>query len=171
MIEKLKSEIKKLASLALFFLIGFGYILIIIKLLLEEYDIDIYVFSKAVISALVAAKAVAIMDVTPFFNRYARSARYIQVLYKTFLYTFAVFVIALIENLFHAYKETKVISEAIKLFLEEHNFYRFLAITLCISIVFLIHSIFQEIDSYLGKGNLSKLFFKPEITPLDKSLN
>lgn len=157
--EKLKEEIKKIGSLTLFFFIGFGYILAMMKLFLIEYDIDIYIFSKIIISALVAAKAVAIMDMTPLLNKYSESPRYIRVLYKTFLYTFAVFIIALIENLFHAYQETKAINEAIKLMLETHHFLRFLAVTMCISIVFLIHNIFQEIDLYLGKGNLTKFFF------------
>jgi hypothetical protein len=157
--EKIKEEIKKIGSLAIFFLIGFGFILVVMKLFLKEYDITAYVFSKAIISALVAAKAVAIMDMTPLLNRYAESPRYIQVLYKTFLYTCAVFVIAVIENLFHAYKETKALGSAIELFLETRHFSHFLAVTLCISVIFLIHNIFQEIDNYLGKGNLTKLFF------------
>lgn len=158
--QKLKDELKKIGSLALFFLICFGYILLMMKLFLEEYDINAYIFSKTIISALVAAKAVAIMDMTPLLNRYSESPRYIRVLYKTFIYTFAVFVIAVIENLFHSYKETKALGSALELFLETRNFSRFLATTLCISIVFLIHNIFQELDSYLGKGNLRKFFFE-----------
>ncbi|WP_373478342.1 hypothetical protein [Geminocystis sp.] len=164
--EKLKEELKKIGSLSLFFMIGFGFILIMMKLFLDQYDINIYVFSKAIISSLVAAKAVAIMDMTPILNRYAHSPRYINVLYKTFLYTVAVLVISMIENLFHAYKETKAIGGAIELFLETRHFSHFLAVTLCVSMIFLIHNIFQEIDNYLGKGNLSKLFFAPKNSEL-----
>lgn len=157
--EKLKEELKKIGSLSLFFLVGFGFILLMMKLLLEQYEINTYVFSKVIISALVAAKAVAIMDMTPLLNRYGQSPRYINVLYKTFLYTLAVLIISFIENLFHAYKETKAIGGAIELFLETRHLSHFLAVTLCVSVIFLIHNIFQEIDNYLGKGNLSKLFF------------
>lgn len=160
--EKLKKELKKVGSLSLFFFIGFGYILVIMKLFLQEYNIDAYVLSKAVISALVCAKAVAIMDMTPLLNRHGESPRYVRVLYKTFVYAFAVFIIAVIEDLFHAYHQTKVIGEAIKLFLETRHFSHFLAVTMSISIVFLIHNIFKEIDNYLGKvgkGGLSQLFF------------
>lgn len=159
MMEKLKDEIRKIGSLALFFLICFGYIILIIKLFLEEYNVDIYVFSKVIISALVAAKAVAIMDMTSLLNRYDDSPRYIRVLYKTAIYTLAVLIIAVIENLFHSYMETKGIQTAIKLFFETRNFNHFLAAFSCVSVVFLIHNIFQEIDQYLGKGNLLKLFF------------
>lgn len=157
--EKLKHELQKIGSLTLFFLIGFGYILIIMKLFLVDYNVDIYILSKAIISSLVAAKAVAIMDATPLVNRYSESPRYIRVLYKTLLYSLAVFIITLIEKLFHAYKETKGINEAFKLLLETNHLSHFLAVTMSISLVFLIHNIFQEIDYYLGKGKLSKLFF------------
>jgi hypothetical protein len=157
--EKLKEEFKKIGSLSLFFMIGFGFILVLMKLLLEQYEINTYVFFKVIISSLVAAKAVAIMDMTPILNRYDQSPRYIKVLYKTFLYTVAVLIISMIENLFHAYKETKTMGGAIELFLETRHFSHFLAVTLCVSLIFLIHNIFQEIDNYLGKGNLIKLFF------------
>jgi hypothetical protein len=159
--EALKHELKKISSLSLFFFIGYGYILILMKLFLKEFSVDVSIFTKVVIYALVSAKSVAIMDMTPWMNRFAESPRYLQVLYKTAVYTFAVFVLSLIENLFHAYHETKALIPALTLFLETRSFDRFLAILLCVSAVFLIHNIFQELDQYLGKGNLSKFFFKP----------
>jgi hypothetical protein len=131
------------------------------KLFLKEFSVDVSIFTKVVIYALVSAKSVAIMDMTPWMNRFAESPRYLQVLYKTAVYTFAVFVLSLIENLFHAYHETKALIPALTLFLKTRSFDRFLAILLCVSAVFLIHNIFQELDQYLGKGNLSKFFFKP----------
>jgi hypothetical protein len=101
------------------------------------------------------------MDMTPWMNRFSESPRYLQVLYRTSIYTLAVFVLTFIENIFHAYHEAKALRPALMLFLETRNFDRFLGILLCVSAVFLIHNIFQELDCYLGKGNLSKLFFKP----------
>jgi hypothetical protein len=157
--QSLKHEIKKISSLALFFLIGFGYILLILKLFIAEYSIDLYVLSKAIIGALVAAKAVAIMDVTPLLNRFEQAPRYLRVLYKTFIYTFAVLIIALIERFFHAYHQTKGIISAFKYLIESGNIYHFTGVILCLLIVFLIHNIFKEMDNYLGKGNLKQFFF------------
>lgn len=164
MIQALKHEIKKVGTLALFFLIGFGYILLIMKLFLKEYSIDTYIFSKAIIGALVAAKAVAIMDVTPWMNRFEQSPRYLSILYKTFVYTLAVVILGVIEHLLHAYHETKAIAPAFKSFIASENFYQFMAVILCISIVFFLHNIFRELDTYLGKGNMNKFFFDvPEL--------
>lgn len=158
--QGLKRELKKIGYLALFFFIGFGYILLLMKLFLKEYSIDSYVLSKAIIGALVAAKAVVIMDTTPLLNRFLQSPRYISVLYKTFIYTLAVLVIGVIENLIHAYSKTKAIASAISMFIHSENLYHFFAVILCIGSVFLIYNTLDEIDSYLGKGRLLKLFFE-----------
>jgi hypothetical protein len=161
--QAIKHEIKKLSSLFIFFFIGFSYILVLMKLFLKEYSIDVYVFTKAIVGALIAAKAVAIMDSTPLMNLFERRhyPRYLSVLHKTFLYTLAVLAIAALEHLIEAYHRTKAIGLALESFLNPEHFYRILAVTLCVSIVFLIHNIWYEIDDYLGKGTLKKLFFNP----------
>ena len=157
--EKLKEELKKLGSLTLFFFIGFAYILTTMKFLLAEYDIDVIVFSKVIISALVAAKVVAIMDATPLIKGYGDSPRYIRVLYKSLIYLGGVFIISLIEDLFHGYRQEGSLGKAIEIFIETRHFYHFLAVTMAVSLVFIVHNIFHEIDSYLGGGKLAKLFF------------
>ncbi|PSF32464.1 hypothetical protein C7H19_21440 [Aphanothece hegewaldii CCALA 016] len=157
--QALKRELKKIGSLALFFFIGFGYILLLMKLFLKEYSISSYVLSKAFVGSLIAAKAVVLMEMSPWMERFRGSARYVSVLYKTFVYTLAVLIIGLIERLIDGYLKTKSISGAIELFINSEHFYPFLATILCIAVVFLIHNIFTEIDTYLGKGNLLKFFF------------
>jgi hypothetical protein len=170
--QALKHEIKKIGSLAVFFLIGFGYILLIMKLFLKEYSIDSYVLSRAIIGALIAAKAVAIMDATPLINRFEQAPRYLSILYKTFIYTLAVVILGVIEHLLRAYHETKAIAPAFKSFIASENLYQFLAVMLCISIVFFIHNIFKELDIYLGRGNLSKFFFDvPELKSKNSTIS
>jgi hypothetical protein len=157
--QALKREIKKLGALTLFFFIGFGYILILIKLFLKEYSINTYVLSQAIIGALVAAKTVAIVDAIPWLGRFRSFPRYVSVLYKTALYTLAVILIGIVERLIHAYFEKKAIAVAISSFLEPRNLYHFLAVVLCIAVVFLIHNTLEEIDLCLGEGTLRKFFF------------
>lgn len=156
--QALKREIKKLGALALFFFIGFGYILLVVKLFLEEYSIDSYVLSQAIIGALVAAKTVAIVDAIPWLGRFRRFPRYVSVLYKTFLYTLTVILIGIVERLIHTYLEKKAIAAAIATFMTPRNLHHFLAVILCIAVVFLIHNILEEIDIYLGKGTLVRFF-------------
>ena len=72
--EALKRELKKVGSLSLFFFIGYGYIVIIMQLFLKEFAVDVSVFTKVVVYALVSAKSVAIMDMTPWMNRFSISS-------------------------------------------------------------------------------------------------
>jgi len=156
--QAIQRELKKLTGLFFFFLISFGYILLVMKLLLKEYSIDAYILTKAIVGALIAAKSVAIMDVTPLFNRFDHLPCYINILYKTSLYTAAVLILGGIEHLFHASREAKGIGPAISSFLNSEHFYHMLATTLCIAVVFLLHNIFRELDTYLGKGFITKFF-------------
>lgn len=55
-IRVVTKEIKKVGLVTLFFLIGFGLILVLKKLFLAEYSIEFTGLSKAVVGALPAQK-------------------------------------------------------------------------------------------------------------------
>ncbi len=157
--DALKREFKKLGSLALFFLICFSYILLLIKLFVEEYSIDVYVLSKAIVGALLAAKAVLIMNATRHIRRFQEATLYVVVLYKTSIYTIAVLILGALEGIFEKYHKTRSLAVSIREFFYSKNFSHVLAITLCVAVVFLIYNILNEIDIYIGKGKLLRLFF------------
>ncbi len=152
-------EIKKLGLLALFFALGFGYILIVMRLFMETFPIDGYIISKALVGALLAAKAVAIIDKTPLGNLFSESSRYLDLLYRTLLYTLLVMVFGVIERLVHAYWDTRSVEMAISTFLESARLNHFLGTILCVGVVFFIYNFLREINNYMGMGNLRKFFF------------
>lgn len=156
--QALIHEIKKLSSLFLFFLIGFGYIVLITKLYIETYDVNVFVFAKVIVAALVAAKAVMIMDATPLMRKFTNSPRYIRLIYKSSIYTGAVMILGAIEGLVEQYHATKALVPAITEYFASRNFNRFLATVLSIGIIFFIHNIFREIEIIYGKGTVQKLF-------------
>ena len=162
-IPALIAEIKKIGALTLFFLICFGYILILKKLFLDAYSIEFSALGKATVGALFAAKAVLILEKTSLLNRFRQSPRYINVLYKTLLYTLAVLFIGMLEELIHAYSKTRAMPSAIETALQSSNLNHFLAVNLCLVVVFLLYNVFTEIDTYMGKGTLRKLFFSPTL--------
>jgi hypothetical protein len=163
--EAIKHELKKIGSLALFFFLGFGYILLIMKLFLEEYSITTYVLGKAILGAIIAAKTVAILDATLKLQWLQNRPRYLSILYRTFIYTVAAMILGLIEGFIEADRGTRTISDAIAKFLQTETFSHILAVTLCLAVVFFLHNIWQEIDRSLGKAALSKFFLS---TPENK---
>ncbi len=152
LIGSLIKELKSIGAVSLFFLISFGLILLLMKLFLNEYSIKFYALSKIVVSSLVAAKVVIIMDKTPIVRKFRQHPRYVRVFYKTILYTIAVFLLGILEKIL-------IHHIAIEAIIQDRNLNHFLAVNLCVAIVFCIYNILAEIDIYMGEGNLRKLFF------------
>ena len=145
-------KLKSIGAVSLFFLISFGLILLLMKLFLAEYSIKLYALSKIVIGSLTAAKVVIIMDKTPIVRKFRQYPRYVIVLYKTIIYTIAVFVLGILEKIL-------IHHIAIETIIQGRNLNHFLAVNLCVAIVFCIYNILAKIDIYMGKGNLRELFF------------
>lgn len=156
--NKIIHEIKIVASLALFFAICFGYILLLIKILSKDYAIDGFVITKTIIYALFASKAILLINATPFFRHFRDLPLYIGVIYRTILYTLAASFFVVLEGIFGAYRKTKAIAPAILEFIKGQHFHQSVAVILCLGVVFLLYSILKEIDIILGKGGLRKLF-------------
>ncbi len=152
LINSLIKELKNIGAVTLFFLISFGLILLLMKFFLDEYSIQFYALSKIVVGSLVAAKVVIIMEKTPIVRKFRHYPRYICVLYKTIIYTFAVFLLGILEKLL-------IHHIAIEAIIQNRNLNHFLAVNLCVAVVFCIYNILAEIDIYMGEGNLRKLFF------------
>src|SRR5271156_1696868 len=72
----------------IFFLVAFLLQLLIIKLAVAEFSIPITALSKAVVGALLAAKAVLILDETRLGRSLERCRKIVAVAVKTILYGF-----------------------------------------------------------------------------------
>ena len=111
-LEVVKHEIKQVGLVTLYFFTAFAVISVIMKLLLISYEIHLTLLSKVIIGALVMGKVVIILDKTSFGDRFANHARYLNILYKSIVYTFATFVVAALEKTYHYYHETHNVQTA-----------------------------------------------------------
>src|SRR5260370_22577786 len=82
----LRREFVSIWPVFLFFLLAFLIQLLIIKLAVEQFSIPLAAFSKALVAALLAAKAVLILDETPLARKLQLYRRIIAVPGKTLLY-------------------------------------------------------------------------------------
>ncbi len=101
--DRIKREVEEVALVTLFFLIGFFFILFMKKLLLEEYAIEFYGLSAAVISALIVAKVLIVLDKFHICDQFRRYPYWVPLLYKSIIYTFAVFLVTGAEKVFEVY--------------------------------------------------------------------
>jgi hypothetical protein len=142
----------------LFFLVGFILLLLLIKLALAEFSIEMTAYSKALVGALVAAKSALILDETPLARSLERYRRILAVTIKTLFYGAAALLLGYIERILEALKKVHSFDGAARYVIDHASMYRILAWTLGISIVFALYFTFVEINQHMGGKALRKLF-------------
>jgi len=161
----LNREFNSLWHVFLFFLVAFLIQLLIIKLTVARLSIPLSAFSKAVVGALLAAKAVLILDGTPLARSLQSYRRIVAVAVKTFLYGVASLLLLSVERLLEALHKVHHLGAAVGYALEHASRYRIMAWALGISIVFALYFTFLEINKRMGEDGLRRLFFEsPQAT-------
>lgn len=155
----LKDELTRSLWVSLYFFLCLGIIALLKKLFLAQYNIEFYGLSLVILGTLIAGKVVPLLDHISLEKRFPTFPRWVNVLYKTFIMSAAVFVVYTLEKIFHGYHETGGLREGIKLVYENRELNRFLATNLCVGLSFLIFNLFSEINHYLGKGGVKRIFF------------
>lgn len=151
-------ELEEMVPAALFFLIGFALILLMVKLFVEQYSIELRVVSNAFVGALFAAKVSLILD----HQDWARSHRYTRaavVAGKVVLYTTSVIILGIAEHLIENHRKSGSFGGALALFEQRFNGGRFFAIVLCVAILFTVFFVMQEVNRKMGAGQMYALFF------------
>lgn len=156
----LRHEAAEARPIFLFFLIGFLLQLLIIKLVLAEFSIPLFAISKAVLGAVLAAKAVLILDTTPLARKLERYPRAIAVAVKTLLYGGGTLMLGYLERFSDALFRTGSLGAAATSVTEQMDLYRLFAWVLGISLVFAIYFVWSEISERMGEGALWALFFE-----------
>jgi hypothetical protein len=156
----LHKEVVAAWPLFLFFLTGFLLLMLIIKLVLADFSIEMRVLSNAVVGALIAAKAALILDETPLARSLENYRRILAVAVKTFFYAIVTLLMGYLERFLEALHKTHGFAEAIQYVVGHADHYRLLGWTLGISIVFALYFAFFEINQRMGEGALGKLFFE-----------
>ena len=145
----------------LFFLTGFLLLLLLIKLALANFSIEVTAMSNAIVGALIAAKAALVLDETPLARALENYRRIVAVAVKTFLYGAATLLMGYLERLIEALHKVHSFGAAIHYTIGHANHYRLLSWALGISIVFSLYFAFDEINQRMGEGALGALFFEP----------
>ena len=144
----------------IFFLVAFLLQAMIIKLAVAQFSIPITAFSKAVVGALFAAKAVLILDETRIGRSLEHYRRIVAVSVKTVLYGFGALLLGYLERFVEALYRDASFDGAVRDMIAQANVYRSFAWVLGVTLIFAIYFVFSEINDYMGKGGLRSLFFE-----------
>jgi hypothetical protein len=151
-------ELKAVGFVTLYFLFCFGIILTLKKLFLEDYRIEFYALTTAVVSALLAAKIVVTLDHTRAGTRFDASRTLIvAVSYKTLIYGAVAFGVLLAERLFHAYRAADGLAAALTDTWARRDRNVILAKVICVGLTFAGYHLYNGIDRRLGEGALRRI--------------
>lgn len=144
----------------LFFLVGFLLLILLVKLALAEFSIEVRALSNAVVGALLAAKAALVLDETPLARSLAHHRRIVAVAVKTSLYGVAGLLLGYLERFLEALHKVRYFDAAVRYVIDHANLDRLLAWALGVSIVFALYFAFYEIGECMSEGDLWRLFFE-----------
>jgi hypothetical protein len=153
--QTVKRELKEVGLVTVYFLVCFGIMLLLKKLVLAEYEVEFYALSGVVVGALVAAKVVVILDKTRVGTRFDETHSVgVAAIYKTAWYAVATFFVLFAEKLFHAYRETGALGPAIVDVWEHRDRDVMFAKVIVIGIAYVGYHLYAGIDRRLGGGKL-----------------
>ena len=102
----LKKELLEVIPVTLFFFVGFGLVLMLVKLILAQYSIPFSVLSRAMIAALIVGKVVLVLEKVRLEGRFPRAPGWVLVAIKTAFYGSGAVVAAFIERLIETWRSS-----------------------------------------------------------------
>ena len=153
-------EFCAILPVAVFFLTGFMLVLLIIKLSLAQYSIEVSTVSRAVIGALIAAKVVLILHHTSLDRSFRDYPRALSVLWRTIFYGLAFIFLAIAERVIDQRHNHGGLAGSMSYVAQHMNMHRVMALSIGVALVFCVYFILAEIAEYLGPGVLFRLFFR-----------
>lgn len=155
----------------IFFIIGFNLIVLTTNLILADYNARFASFMIATASALIVAKALLVANVMPVIRHFDRAPLIRPILFKTFCYWAAVFVVRLLEHwIRYRLSGEYVFGGFVPHVAATFSWDRFIAIQLWILVLFLIYVTASELNHLFGEGELRHILVtsRPSELPLNR---
>lgn len=157
---KVLNELQAILWTTLYFLCWFGSLMVLKVLLLHEYQVDFFGASAVVVGALIAAKAVLILENVNLTGSKSQAA-YIEILLRTLLYLAGIFVILVLEKSFEGRHEYSGFFNAFKNLANSADGYHIWVNTLCVFGALLFYNLGSVVKKYLGKEDLKRILLSP----------
>jgi hypothetical protein len=158
-LQWLKHEMKEMIVLFIYFAFYFGIFIVLKKLILAHYQISFFGFDAVMLGALLAAKAVLVIESLPLPKFLRSAAPYLKVIYETILYTLLALVFLYLEKSLELMHKEGSFRLAFFTATREDDIYEFCATVGWASLCFLNFAIFSAINGHLSPKKLWHVFF------------
>ena len=159
--QKLKHEFAAVAWLTFYFGCWLGALVLLKYLLLTEYQIAFHHFSVALIGALVLAKVVLVLEHVSLGAWVRAQPAWVDVVLRTALYSFGVFIVLLLEKTFEGRHEHDSFSASLMAVFQQADAIHVWLNTICLSAALLSYNMLSVVRKRLGKGALLRMFLTP----------
>ena len=156
----LAKELREVIPVTLFFFIGFALVLMLVKLILAQYSIPVAVLSRAMLASLIVGKVVLVLEKVRLEERLPNAPGWVLIAIKTLFYGSGAIVAGFIERLIETWGSSQGFGDALTETWTHMHLGRFIAVILCVTILFGAYFTFLELDRAMGKGAIVSLFFK-----------
>jgi hypothetical protein len=156
----LAHELKEIFPVTLFFFIGFGLIMLIVKLVLEDFSVQVGILSRAMLFSLIVGKVVLVLENVRLDELFPNLPRSGVIAIKTAFYGIGAVIAGTIEKIFEYWRSSGGLGEAMRAAWMHSSGSRFSAIVLSMTLLFATYFTFLELDRAMGKGEIYSLLFK-----------
>lgn len=159
--SRLLKELKTLGRVSLYFGCWLAFLLLIKDLVLAEYDIQVTGIGKALVGTLVLAKVVMVLEFVPL-GRWLRSRpAWVDVVVRTGLYSFGVFLVLLLEKGFEGRHEYGGFGASLAAVFEHADMHHVWLNLVVVSAALLGYNILSVINRHLDEGGIWRLLKLP----------
>ncbi|MGF1508915.1 MAG: hypothetical protein ACFB9M_05350 [Myxococcota bacterium] len=161
-IAVIRHEIKEVAFVTAYFFGAFAVIGLVTQLFALEYGVRITTVARIAIGALVIGKVVIVLDKISGGRWFAHLAVFKTVMLRSAVYTAAVALVSVAEMLFHGYRETGTLAEALNVALHEAALSRGAAKAVLVFLSFVGYGLYREIAQTVGPKRMKRFLFDDE---------
>jgi hypothetical protein len=158
-VSVLRAEMGAMVAPLLFFAIGFNAIALTVALIGPDHDFNLVAHGVATVGALIAAKAVLLVDHLPFVNRYPDRPLIWNTLWKAALYALCAVALHVAERAIEAAAQPGAFAAAAAQVFAALDWRRAAAVHLWLVILFAIFAAWRELARVDGTAHLRRLFF------------
>jgi hypothetical protein len=161
-------EFLEMLAPSIYFLIIIYIVGFVRGLAAEEYSLSLPEHALAIVSALIAGKAILIADATPLSLYFSRKRLIYNIIWRTVLYTLIVLIFQILEEFIPLFSKYKSISMAFSQFREEVNWLRFWSTHISFVLFLFIYNLITGIAESVGKREFTNILISPMNKEKDK---
>lgn len=155
----LRTELGAMVAPFLYFAIAFNAIALTVALIAPDHDASLMHHGLATIGALLAAKAVLLVDHLPFVDRFPDRPLIWNTLWKGSIYAVSALLLHVVERLIEAAVADGPFADDVRRVFASLDWGRVAAVYLWLVILFLIFAAWRELVRADGVAHLRQLFF------------